>query len=96
MFTPAGTDSLNCLGYSYGAAANEGVSVLGCGAELVPKCHLNSKVMVISLCVHTLCHWRDRSFLGSGTMLAAVSLRKVVMTDASLTGWGLPGTVKSV
>ncbi len=37
MFTPAGTDGFNCLGYSCGTAANEGVSALGCGAALVSK-----------------------------------------------------------
>ncbi len=56
--------------------------------RLCPKRHLSRKEMVTSLCMHALRHLRDRSFLESGSMLGAVSLRKVVTTDASLTGWG--------
>ncbi|KAK9957701.1 hypothetical protein ABG768_011924, partial [Culter alburnus] len=56
--------------------------------RLCPKRHLNRKVIVTSLCMRALHHWRDRAFLESGTPLGAVSMRKVVTTDASLTGWG--------
>ncbi|KAL0151550.1 hypothetical protein M9458_053132 [Cirrhinus mrigala] len=52
--------------------------------HLCPKRHLNRKVMVSALCMRTLRYWKNCSFLESGTPLGAVSMRKVVTTDASL------------
>ncbi|XP_073677299.1 uncharacterized protein [Garra rufa] len=56
--------------------------------HLCPKRHLNRKVTVSALCVRAVRYWRNRSFLESGTPLGVVSMRKVVTTDASLSGWG--------
>ncbi|KAI2645853.1 Transposon Ty3-G Gag-Pol polyprotein [Labeo rohita] len=56
--------------------------------HLCPKRHLNRKVIVSALCMRALRYWKNRSFLESGTPLGAVSMRKVVTTDVSLSGWG--------
>ncbi len=37
---------------------------------------------------HTLLIWRDTTFLQSGVRMGAVHHRHMVVTDASLTGWG--------
>ncbi|TKS65923.1 hypothetical protein D9C73_028580 [Collichthys lucidus] len=39
-------------------------------------------------CVTALRHWRAPSFLTQGVSMGTVSSRKVVTTDASLSGWG--------
>ncbi|KAG1925612.1 hypothetical protein F2P79_025411 [Pimephales promelas] len=39
-------------------------------------------------CTAALRHWKNADFYARGTPLGAVTMRKVVTTDASLTGWG--------
>ncbi|XP_056093378.1 uncharacterized protein LOC130072339 [Rhinichthys klamathensis goyatoka] len=45
-------------------------------------------VTVTRACSATLRHWERENFYARGTPLGAVTMRKVVTTDASLTGWG--------
>ncbi|KAL0148646.1 hypothetical protein M9458_056086, partial [Cirrhinus mrigala] len=57
--------------------------------HLCPKRHLNRKVMVSVLCMRALRYWKNRLFLESGTLLGAVSMRKVVgEQSAKLMVWG--------
>ncbi|KAL0201455.1 hypothetical protein M9458_004642, partial [Cirrhinus mrigala] len=53
-----------------------------------PLRDLCRSVTVTRTCTAALCHWRNAEFYTRGTPLRAVNLRKVVTTDASLTGWG--------
>jgi hypothetical protein len=45
-------------------------------------------VTVTRACSAALRHWESEDFYARGTPLGAVTMRKVVTTDASLTGWG--------
>ncbi|XP_058634818.1 uncharacterized protein LOC131542294 [Onychostoma macrolepis] len=45
-------------------------------------------VTVTRACSTVLRHWESEDFYARGTPLGAVTMRKVVTTDASLTGWG--------
>ncbi|KAL0194774.1 hypothetical protein M9458_008346, partial [Cirrhinus mrigala] len=53
-----------------------------------PLHDLCRSVTVTRTCTATLRHWRNAEFYTRGTSLGAIKLRKVVTTDASLTGWG--------
>ncbi len=55
---------------------------------ICPKSRLSRRVHISPECMSALHHWRAPSFLRTGCPLGPVMLRKVVMTDASLTGWG--------
>ena len=46
------------------------------------------RVLVTQRCMDTLRPWMDVSFLSAGVRVGAVISRKVITTDASLTGWG--------
>ncbi|XP_073725558.1 kinesin-like protein KIF6 isoform X3 [Misgurnus anguillicaudatus] len=50
--------------------------------------HLTRRVRIHEECVAALRQWRDPSLLRTGVPLGGVSLRKVVTTNASLSGWG--------
>ncbi|XP_056307255.1 uncharacterized protein LOC130219008 [Danio aesculapii] len=56
--------------------------------RLCPRRHLARRVRVSTECVMALHHWKNPCIFRSGAPLGSVSLRKVVTTDASLTGWG--------
>lgn len=56
--------------------------------NLDPVRHGARKVLVTSGCARALRHWRVPSFLTRGVPMGAVMARKVVTTDASLSGWG--------
>ena len=45
-------------------------------------------VTVTRACSAALRHWESENFYARGTPLGTVTMRKVVTTDASLTGWG--------
>jgi len=47
-------------------------------------------------CTAALRHWKNADFYARGTPLGAVTMRKVVTTDASLTGWGATQEGKTV
>lgn len=53
-----------------------------------PLRDLFRSVTVTRACTAALRHWRSADFYAQGTPLGTVMLRKVVTTDASLTGWG--------
>ncbi len=50
-----------------------------------PATHL---IRVSRSCFHTHFIWRDPTFLWSGVRIGAIHRRHMVMTDASMTGWG--------
>ncbi|KAL0199690.1 hypothetical protein M9458_002877, partial [Cirrhinus mrigala] len=56
--------------------------------HLCPRRHLARKVRITTACVMALHQWRNPCVFRTGVLLGSVSLRKVVTTDASLTGWG--------
>ena len=56
--------------------------------RLDPVRHGARRVSVTAECVTALRHWRTPSFLTQGVPMGTVSFRKVVTTDASLSGWG--------
>ncbi|GAA6095931.1 uncharacterized protein LOC125138511, partial [Tachysurus ichikawai] len=56
--------------------------------HLSPLRDLCRYVTVTRACVAALRHWRAAVFYAHGAPLGAIMLRKVVTTDASLTGWG--------
>ncbi|KAK5924745.1 hypothetical protein CgunFtcFv8_017331 [Champsocephalus gunnari] len=56
--------------------------------KLNPACHGARRVMVTVKCVMALRHWPHPTFLVRGVPMGAVLSRKVVTTDACLTGWG--------
>nr|XP_055051758.1 uncharacterized protein LOC129437577 [Misgurnus anguillicaudatus] len=58
--------------------------------------HLARRVRIRKECVTALRQWRDPSLLRTGVPLGGVSLRKVVTTDASLSGWGAVFQSRSV
>ncbi|KAI2665734.1 Protein P [Labeo rohita] len=53
-----------------------------------PLHDLCRSVTVTRTCTAALRHWRNAECYTRGTSLGAIKLRKVVTTDASLTGWG--------
>ncbi|XP_067307872.1 uncharacterized protein [Pseudorasbora parva] len=53
-----------------------------------PLHDLCRSVTVTRTCTAALRHWKSADFYAQGTPLGTVMLRKVVTTDASLTGWG--------
>ena len=54
----------------------------------IPPTGGSRKVWVSPRCVDTLKPWLDAAFLSKGVRIGAVISRKIVTTDASLTGWG--------
>ena len=59
------------------------------GLHLDPRLHGSRKVRVSSQCLLALQPWRRRAFLAKGVALGSIpSRREVVVTDASLSGWG--------
>ena len=46
------------------------------------------KVLIDAECIAALQRWKDRYFLSEGVTMGLVSSRKIITTDASLTGWG--------
>ncbi|KAL3999504.1 Ran GTPase-activating protein 1 [Sarotherodon galilaeus] len=56
--------------------------------RLNQKCHTHRHIRVTADCAAALHCWRNPTFLTQGVSLGAVTARKVVTTDASLTGWG--------
>ena len=54
----------------------------------VPYSRPHHLVMVRAECTLALLRWRDRCFLSEGVTMGLVTSRKVITTDASLTGWG--------
>ncbi|XP_073692680.1 uncharacterized protein [Garra rufa] len=56
--------------------------------HLSPLRDLCRSVSVTRACTAALRHWRNVEFYAHGTPLGAIMMRKVVTTDASLTGWG--------
>lgn len=56
--------------------------------HLSPLCDLSLYVTVSRSCTIALRHWRNAEFYAHGSPLGAIMMRKVVTTDASLTGWG--------
>ncbi|XP_067309082.1 uncharacterized protein [Pseudorasbora parva] len=53
-----------------------------------PLHDLCRSLTVTRTCAAALRHWKSADFYTQGTPLGTVMLRKVVTTDASLTGWG--------
>ncbi|KAI5103666.1 hypothetical protein C0J45_7247 [Silurus meridionalis] len=64
--------------------------------HLSPLRDLCRYVTVTCACMAALRHWRAAEFYAHGTLLGAIMLRKVVTTDASLTGWGATQEGRSV
>ena len=60
--------------------------VASCGLD--PVRHGARRVLVTPGCTRALRHWRVSSFLTHGVPMGPVLSRKVVTTDACLTGWG--------
>ncbi|XP_062409095.1 uncharacterized protein LOC134100063 [Sardina pilchardus] len=50
--------------------------------------HMNKMISVSTSCMHALRMWRDPSLLSRGASMGLIAVRKVLTTDASLTGWG--------
>ncbi|XP_053354207.1 uncharacterized protein LOC128526406 [Clarias gariepinus] len=50
--------------------------------------HLNRRLTVTPSCMSALLPWREPRLLRQGSPIGRVSFRKVVSTDASLSGWG--------
>ena len=54
----------------------------------VPIVHKFRRVVVTDCCVSALQQWRNERFLTEGVSIGMITSRKVITTDASLTGWG--------
>ena len=54
----------------------------------IPNTANHRMVSVSEVCTDALRQWTDRSFLTAGVPIGMVTSRKVITTDASLTGWG--------
>ena len=54
----------------------------------IPNSHKFRRVPVTRSCVLALQRWRDERFLTEGVSIGLITSRKVITTDASLTGWG--------
>ena len=54
----------------------------------IPNTQRHRTVTANAACATALQRWRDRYFLSEGVTMGLVVSRKVVTTDASLTGWG--------
>ncbi|XP_041860863.1 uncharacterized protein LOC121652254 [Melanotaenia boesemani] len=60
--------------------------VASCGLD--PARHGARRVRITAACARTLRPWRIPAFLTQGVPMGSILSRKVVTTDASLTGWG--------
>lgn len=59
------------------------------GLGLDPRRHQGRMVVASGKCLRSLKPWRSRAYLSSGVPLGSLpSRREVVVTDASLSGWG--------
>ncbi|XP_035277790.1 uncharacterized protein LOC118229687, partial [Anguilla anguilla] len=56
--------------------------------HLSPVSDLHRRLSVTRECYQTLRHWENTDFYTQGTPLDIILMRKVVTTDASLSGWG--------
>ena len=56
--------------------------------RLHPKLHRHRRLLVTRVCLRALSRWRSPLYLTAGTALFRVACRELVLTDASLTGWG--------
>ena len=54
----------------------------------VSNTHRFRRVVVTKCCMMALRQWRSKRFLSEGVSIGLVASRKVITTDASLTGWG--------
>ena len=54
----------------------------------IPNTAHHRMVSVNAECTHALQQWTTRSFLSEGVTMGLVLSRKIITTDASLTGWG--------
>lgn len=52
------------------------------------RAHLNRQITVSLPCIRALLTWRDPALLSQGAPLGLIVTRRVVTTDASLSGWG--------
>ncbi|XP_038147769.1 uncharacterized protein LOC119787801 [Cyprinodon tularosa] len=50
--------------------------------------HAHRKVMISPTCARALSPWKSPTFLNTGVTMGTIQTRKVITTDASLTGWG--------
>lgn len=58
------------------------------GLRLCPRRHLRRRVTISAQCLAALRWWREPAIFHTGSSLGVVSVRAVISTDASLTGWG--------
>lgn len=79
LFAYAGVDGTHCLSSSVGTIED---------FIAVSPSRLHQRITVSSQCITALHHWRYPSIIARGTPPGVGSARKVVTTDASLTGWG--------
>ncbi|XP_024141773.2 uncharacterized protein LOC112154824 [Oryzias melastigma] len=56
--------------------------------NLSPARHAHRRVHITVTCAVTLHPWRSAHFLTRGVTMGTIQTRKIVTTDASLTGWG--------
>ena len=54
----------------------------------IPNTQRHRTVTANAACTAALQRWRDRYFLSEGVTMGLVVSRKIITTDASLTGWG--------
>ncbi|XP_041931407.1 LOW QUALITY PROTEIN: uncharacterized protein LOC121695003 [Alosa sapidissima] len=80
------------LGRLYMRAVQRWVASLG----LNPSRHCHRPVAISAACCAALRPWKRPLFLTEGTTMGAVLHRKVVTTDASLSGWGATHEGRSI
>ncbi|XP_038158400.1 uncharacterized protein LOC119794765 [Cyprinodon tularosa] len=56
--------------------------------RLNPVRHAHCKVIISPTCAQALRPWKSPTFLNTGVTMGTIQTRKVITTDASLTGWG--------
>ncbi|XP_047205469.1 uncharacterized protein LOC124857922 [Girardinichthys multiradiatus] len=56
--------------------------------SLSPTRHAHRSVLVSLICARALSPWKRPGFLNTGVTMGTILTRKVINTDASLTGWG--------
>ncbi|KAL0153360.1 hypothetical protein M9458_051356 [Cirrhinus mrigala] len=85
---PSGANGPNSLGYSFGTIANERVSELDSSTTLMSKTSSQPQSDGVGT-LHARSPLLEKPLVPRvRTLLGAVSMRKVVTTDASLSGWG--------
>ncbi|KAJ8346666.1 hypothetical protein SKAU_G00280670 [Synaphobranchus kaupii] len=83
----ARADGLSLAGFTTGVTENEGLYEVGFITSPQPVRDLHRRLTVRHECTAALRHWENTDFFTQGTPLG-VLMRKVVTTDASLSGWG--------